>query len=344
MMHSCFCGSGLDIKECCYIKFPSIKPLNDLNFATNDFELWSVERRAVCISLFKLLEEFPNLENKNIIIYGAGKCTDLPMDFICGKFSEIVLVDIDVIALEEAKMNIPEIYLGKVTFVNFDVTGMTEILKVELYKSKIKTIEGILKFFNRMTKNIPLLILHKEILNKGPFAVSISDLILTQLYSTFYINHIFPYIIDNIEPEYRINDIFKYNEPKDFANGLTFQHLKLLYDTTEKETGKIMILADTFVFGKDNGRESDFNKEIISNIQYLTENESVTIDLISKWAEKYALAGSDILLPMETHKFRKLKNEVIRWWWWLNRKDRYYFVMNYILTPFLEDVDVNDSL
>ena len=66
-MINCFCGSGLDIERCCYGKYPSIKPLNDLNLATNEYELWSIERRAVCTSLFKLLEEFPNLKNKNII-------------------------------------------------------------------------------------------------------------------------------------------------------------------------------------------------------------------------------------------------------------------------------------
>ncbi len=338
-MVDCFCGSGLDIERCCYGKYPSIKPLDDLNLATTEYELWSIERRAVYLSLFRLLKEFPNLEKENIIIYGAGKCTDLPMDFICEKFSDVVLVDIDDVALEGAKQYIPERFIDKITFVQFDVTGLREIFKAELKRSNIKTVEGILKFLNVMTKRIPSLILPNEIHNKMPFAISVSDLILTQLFSTFYVNDLFPYMFMNIDSKFCVNDIFKYTEPTDFANGLTFQHLKLLYDTTKKETGKIMILTDTFVFGKDNGVESEFNKEIMNNPQYLTEDGTVTIELISKWYEKYAIAGSNIYSPLKTYNFRKLKNDVMRWWWWLNRKDRYYLVMNYIFTPLIQDLD-----
>lgn len=342
MDQPCFCGSGLMIDDCCYKKYPSIKVGRDLDQSSSTYDLWGMERRWVCIALTKLLKEHPHLDNRNIVIFGAGKCTDLPMDYICSNFSEVVLVDIDSSALEKSKQYIPQHLHNKVVWVQLDVTGLFKKIMDEfipnLVEERYDSIEEALLYFKELNQNIPELLLPKEITDRMPFAISISDLIITQLFCPFYFAAIYP--------QFRRMDkkastqATDYEDLNDFINNLNYQHLQLLHKVTETEKGKIIVLVDTFMFGKEiDGSDSDFNKVIASNPNYLNHLH-ISMKDIAKWMEKYTIAGSNILYPIHRFNYSRFQIEKQMWWWWHFSGIKFYLVMTYVFTPYNRDIDL----
>ncbi|SHJ43566.1 SEC-C metal-binding domain-containing protein, partial [Lutispora thermophila] len=93
--NTCPCGSGQSFGLCCGKKYKSIqnKANMDINTASK-YDLWSYTRFGLYQAIAKQLNQISKEDNRNIIILGAGSCMDLPMDYICDNFSEIVLVDI----------------------------------------------------------------------------------------------------------------------------------------------------------------------------------------------------------------------------------------------------------
>jgi len=138
-------------------EYPSIKVQYDVEHASNRYELQSGTRKRIYLSLLELLDTYPYLKNQNIVIFGAGRCVDLPMDFICDMFSDIVLVDINTLALEEVKQYIQEKDKNKVSFFTFDVTGMRQLIVEEFDKRKPGSMDEIMKFMQDMAANIPVL-------------------------------------------------------------------------------------------------------------------------------------------------------------------------------------------
>jgi len=62
---------------------------------------------------------------------------------------------------------------------------------------------------------------------------------------------IYPYIREKIDAQYDIYNLLKHEEIYDYASEMAFQHLKLMYDITQREKGKIMLLLDLFVYCSD---------------------------------------------------------------------------------------------
>ncbi|MBV7276464.1 hypothetical protein I6U48_26645 [Clostridium sp. PL3] len=345
MNQKCICGSGLAIDECCIKKYPSLK-LNkkDIKDCTK-YENWDRQRQSVWQLVAKTLNECSNFSKQNIIIFGAGACDDLPIDFICDKFSEIVLVDIDSKALNEALKKIPNNLKDKVILVEWDVTGLytNSELKLCLEKAKngtYKTVEDVIKDISKLTIKIQDLDVPIEIQKRMPFSVVLSDLIVTQLFTNYFYGEVSLNLIklDSAIFERNLSDF----NIKDIVDFLLCQHLKLLQKVTTIH-GKIIILADTFVYGTEaNLLKSPFNEVIKKNPEFISNYRKITSQDIVGWMNNYSVAGSNIPYHIKTNNFNRLHTDRVTWWWWIFNKERLYFVMGYVFTVCDHDVNMYD--
>lgn len=343
MDQKCFCGSGMSIGECCIKKYPSLK-LNkkDIKDCTK-YEIWDRQRQGVWQVVAKILSECNNFSKPNIIIFGAGACDDLPIDFICDKFSEIVLVDIDGKALNEALRKIPNDSKNKVIFVEWDVTGLynNSELKLCLENAKngaYKTVDDVIKDISKLTMKIQDLDLPIEIQKRMPFSVVLSDLIVTQLFTNYFYNEVSLNLIE-LEPAIFEKNLADFNI-KEIVDSLLSQHLKLLQKVTTTY-GKIIVLADTFVYGTEaNLLKSPFNEVIKRNPEFISDYTKIYIQDITKWMNNYSVAGSNIPYYIKINNFKRLYIDSVLWWWWTFNKERLYFVMCYIFTVCDHDVNI----
>lgn len=313
-------------------EYESVKIQYKIENAKSKYELQSETRKRIYLSLIELLDTYPYLINKNIIIFGAGSCVDLPMDYICDMFSEVVLVDINSTALENAKQYIPSKDMNKVSFVAFDVTGLRTTFFDEFLKRNPSSIDEILEFIKDMANSIPVLSLPLEISAKAPFSLTISDLVISQLTTFPLIKLIYPYILKNIDANYDRFNLMKFDEINNYASEMAFQHLKLMYDITQKVTGKILVLSDVFVYSTEENI-LEFNDIMKDNPQYLADPEKISRAKVMQWLDKYALPGGNISIPIRNHNFTKIDHTIQRWWWKHISKRNRYFVLEYILTP-----------
>lgn len=342
MEQKCVCGSELPFDECCIKKYPSLK-LNtkDIKDCTK-YENWDRQRQGVWQLVAKTLNECGNFSKRNIIIFGAGACDDLPIDFICDKFPEIVLVDIDGKALNEALRKIPNASKDKVIFVQWDVAGLynnTE-LKLCLENAKnggYKTVDDVIKDISKLVLKIQDLDMPFEIKKRMPFSVVLSDLIVTQLFTNYFYSEVALNLIklDSAIFERNLSDF----NIKEIVDSLLGQHLKLLQKVTTTH-GKIIVLADTFVYGTEaNLLKSPFNEVIKKNPEFITNYRKITIQDIVGWMNNYSVAGSNIPYHIKINNFKRLHTDRVTWWWWIFNEERLYLVMGYVFT--VCDYDVN---
>jgi hypothetical protein len=121
------------------------------------------------------------------IVLGAGNCDDLDLHFLCDAFSQLTLVDIDTLSLQEGVNRVAPDLLGRIELLgNIDFTKLDQVnfysRFTDLLEKKASPQE--LNFF---LTNIPSEILSCPLLKKweGQFSVVISSAVYTQI---FYIH------------------------------------------------------------------------------------------------------------------------------------------------------------
>ncbi|NCB42195.1 MAG: hypothetical protein EOM59_06205 [Clostridia bacterium] len=324
MDFKCFCGSDKLFRDCCFKKYKSIefKTNEDLS-KLSDYEKYGSARfytyQAICKKY-----KFNNKNNGNVIIFGAGKCFDLPMDFITEIFDKIILVDVSKNNMEIAYQYIPKEYIDKVITVVWDVTGICEkhIPQIDAISSECE----IYKLLNDLGQSLPVTTLPDDVKKYMPYSFVISDLILTQLPLSLNMKY------------FHLNGIaLDANYMQDFINGLIFQHLMLLH-TVAKDKGNVLVLTDTFSLGKEfDGSEGTINFAIKQNVN-LIDSRNITLEMITEWLSAHSLAGSNIYFPMKKNNFNKFRQDNLQWWWWAFSEDRRYLVLCYHFTNNYEDV------
>lgn len=295
----------------------------DINTASK-YDLWSYTRFGLYQAIAKQLNQISKEDNRNIIILGAGSCMDLPMDYICDNFSEIVLVDIDKDALIKSSEYIPSHQLDKVTRVSFDITSMLDKFAAEVDRTKKDySLKEAIKYLNSLKDNIPDVTLPEEIKSRMPFSIVISDFILSQLYINF-INKLIPH--KSLQPT-------SLNGAKPFIDSLTMQHMKLLHSIA-KPNGKIIVLSDMFAFGFEfDGTLTPFSKIVIEHGLNILKTVPPA-EIIESWLNKYPIvAGNDVLYVLKKNNFTNIKLDTIYYWWWIFSRERRYFVNCFIFSP-----------
>lgn len=123
---------------------------------TNGSEKWGYwkpweSHRASLMKLVK--DEVIGLHNNddNIAIFGAGECDDIDLKFLTNRFNEVYLIDMDIQAMENGKINqqLTDLENSKITLVGgFDFSGVSKQFYVELEEllRKNKPLETIISF------------------------------------------------------------------------------------------------------------------------------------------------------------------------------------------------------
>lgn len=123
---------------------------------TNGSEKWGYwkpweSHRASLMKLVK--DEVIGLHNNddNIAIFGAGECDDIDLKFLTNRFNEVYLIDMDIQAMENGKINqqLTDLENSKITLSGgFDFSGVSKQFYVELEEllRKNKPLETIISF------------------------------------------------------------------------------------------------------------------------------------------------------------------------------------------------------
>ncbi len=318
----CACVGGKTIRSCCEIKYPSLKKYVGVNLKNcSKFIGWHKARRKVFEVLTGAEVNCRDFAYKKIIIFGAGSCTDIPIDYICDMFSEIILVDIDADKLEKANANIPLDLRKKVTKVVWDITELDKILFTLTESGELTKDHDMVEILNKQRfreqgADIPF-----EIRVRMPFDYVISDLILTQI----------PFSVKRTAEKYVVNsqNIFM----DEFIDDLIYQHLKLLNNMV-KNSGKIIIITDPFMIGGTNGGfSSSLNNVLKEKGKSLLNQDYINKEMLLAWMDTYPVSkGSNILEFIDSNSFPKMNLNDFSWWWWTYSCEVWFLVVCYVFT------------
>jgi len=125
-----------------------------------------------------------------VAILGAGACTELPLEEVAARAEEVVLVDLDEFALQQARRRLSATLAGRVRLVVADITGgvseqLERALQAQRWQAlKAQGSEAVLRAAARCLEECvvpepPELVE----LRPGRSAVVISSLVVTQLWS-----------------------------------------------------------------------------------------------------------------------------------------------------------------
>lgn len=325
---TCLCGSNVSLNQCCIKKYKSLD-LNsyiDIENPTN-YELWANSRQAVWQSILKQINNMSDDQVKNIIIFGAGACEDLPIDFICDRFEEVVLVDNDNEALLNSKKYIPTHLEQKITYVVMDVTGLMDQFMQEISSGNINSYEKGIQYLNKVSNNLPEIILPQEILDRMPFSFVVSDLIISQMLND-YLLMLSIFTCSKYKPSSSGSNITLFSE------AMILKHTELLHSLCSP-MGRVMVLVDVFPLGTEiDGSNPAFNKAIKDYGHSILQEENITNSMIVEWFSKYPhILGGNILSILKKHKYNKFELDTRYFWWWRFSLNRMYFVICYAFLP-----------
>lgn len=269
---------------------------------------------------------------RRLAVLGAGPCRDLPMDFLCAAFDEVVLVDKDADALAASRIYIPEDAGEKVKRVPWDVNGRLaghiNTLLDAVREGKLD-IRGAASAAGRNVptwtpEDLPL-----ELVSRMPFSFVISDLLMTQL----AMNYAFEL---SLALGVSLRELYSIRKPELEALSLATgrNHLELLR-LLAQPGGSVVVLNDTFMLGRDfDGSESAFN-QIDADRGSLGAKDSSWIfaDDIDAWMPEYSLLGSDLAAVLKlTGALHGMDITERTWWWWPHCHRKSYLVVGSILT------------
>ncbi|MGJ0847755.1 hypothetical protein ACR77J_13780 [Tissierella praeacuta] len=263
---------------------------------------------------------------QNIIIFGAGACEDLPIDFICDRFEEVVLVDNDNEVLLNSKKYIPTHMEQKVTYVVMDVAGLMSQFMQEISSGNIDSYEKGIRYLNEISHDLPEIILPKEILEKMPFSFVVSDLIISQICNDYLLM-----LSMLTTSKYKVSSGVDISL---FSKSIILKHIELLHSLCSP-TGRVMVLADTFSLGTEiDGSDSAFNMVLQDYGSSILQEENITNSMIVEWFSKYPhIIGGNILSVLKKHKYNKLELDTMYFGWWKFSLKQMYFVICHVFLP-----------
>ncbi|OPX92840.1 MAG: hypothetical protein A4E53_00327 [Pelotomaculum sp. PtaB.Bin104] len=265
-----------------------------------------------------ILEALENLKSKeSVIVFGAGPCNDIPLELLTENFSQVILVDIDIISTQKAIERLDISLRSKVKIIQMDISGLDELFakikRLSSINASVNEIELLLNTYEY--KSIELL---PEINTK--YDLSISSCVATQLV-TPYITHILRdnYINDNI-----------YKIITSIARKAAYNHCYLVRKHT-KDAGFSIITTDVFEWGYFANNPISLANALPSLPITMNFQEFINIYL-NKYRD-YMLVGSTILYDINTF----FNNVVARGWYWEIENStltyRLYMVMGALLKP-----------
>ncbi len=335
MAEVCPCGSGLPQERCCQLKYPSIAW--DLQSAASlDFGVrWSVNRQMLWRAIIKHAGPPPRLPGaRTVVILGAGSCRDLPMDFLCSTFDQVVLVDKNRSSLDSSAEHIPPGLAPRVVRVCWDVSGpfgeAADALVGEVRAGGI-TLEQAAGCMERLCAAEPdgewlPSALPPELASRAPFGLVISDLILTQL----SLNCVFQCALALGRP---LREVYEGHRAAVAAisRACSRNHQILLRLLAGPES-KVIVLNDTFMLGRDfDGSASLFNLIAAQRGKDASDSSWIAERDIDGWLAEYSLLGGDLGgIGPETPLGGALKLLGRTWWWWPHCAVRSYLVVCYV--------------
>ncbi len=316
----CACVGGKKIQSCCEIKYPSLKKYTNVDLRNcSKFIGWHTARRKVFEVITAQEIDCRDFTKKKIIIFGAGSCTDMPIDYICDMFSEVVLVDIDADRLDKASDNIPSDLRTKVIKVVWDITENDKKMSI-LVKSRVTNKKcDLVEVLNEQNIREQEIKIPFEIQTRMPFDYVISDLILTQI----------PFSIMRTADKYVVDSQHIFMD--EFVNDLIYQHLELLNNMVI-DSGKIIIISDPFMIGSTNSDSSpSLNNLLKEKGKSLLNEANINKEMIFNWLNTYQVSkGSNVLEFINAFPEMNLKD--ISWWWWTYSCEMWFLVVCYIFT------------
>jgi hypothetical protein len=285
--------------------------------------LWSTARDNLEVVISRSIESIHRKAFERIIIFGAGAANDLPMQFLCEQFQEILLVDIDAELLEKACLYVPQKQRHKVIHCVWDVSGYcASLLDMELKKhSRTSAIIDALNngYVKSKAHKIPQIII-----KKAPFSIVLSDLLLTRI----CIKYLAPYF-STLNANFNIADFLKW-DLDGFIKQLIDYHLNLLNDLCDNK-GDIILTVDTFLVGRNTSGQIDpFVFELEKHPCIAAKNTHIPDKLLDVWLKKYAIPNSNILKYINPHILSSIGKPLKYWWWWPFSKKKVYLVLCYV--------------
>ncbi|OPX94465.1 MAG: hypothetical protein A4E53_00064 [Pelotomaculum sp. PtaB.Bin104] len=265
-----------------------------------------------------IMEALENLKSKeSVIVFGPGSCNDIPLDLLAKNFSQITLVDIDIISAQKAIERLDISLRSKVLLKQMDISGLgklfTRIQDLSNINASASEIESALKSYE--CESIELL----PDINKE-YDLSISSCVATQLTTPFF-THI-------LKDKY-INES-TYKIITSIARKAAFNHCYLVRKHT-KDTGFSIITTDIFEWGHVRNNPVSLAIALPSLPEILSFHEFIE-EFLKKYSD-YMLAGSTILFDIGTF----FNNIVARGWYWeienTIQSYRLYIVIGALLQP-----------
>lgn len=224
-----------------------------------------------------------NSKNK-AIIFGAGNCDDIDLNFWLDNLSELYLVDIDLPSIEEAikRQNVNEINRGKLKILGIDVSGLENIGFFNELESMLKnkiSVKKIISYIRTTANNLTVINDLSDFY--GSFSVVASSAIHTQLVHPHFKKVITDYenLLSSKEKKKLIDEAYY------LMSAVVRNYNQLLTNLTQKN-GTLFIWVD----------EVEISAEL-NNLNLLPRVEKAIIDkdaefLFSKLIHNYGVKGA----------------------------------------------------
>lgn len=218
--------------------------------------------------ILRALHQRPYSAPHNVLVLGAGACTEVPFVELTRTSEEVVLADIDLASMQQARDELPSSALRKrVRVLNYDLSGgvnasLNHLLEKQLWDRLVP--QGALAVFDAAAHCLEQCPVPDppEIadLTMGEFGLVISSLVLSQLFSYPLLD-----VLDHIQriaPGY-VGEQERHRHYQEAVQAFRVQiiqaHLHLLQKLVDRD-GIIVLLSDVrgFVFnvyGTDHDRE-----------------------------------------------------------------------------------------
>jgi len=332
---SCPCGSGLAAADCCYARYPSIVCPPGQPDPVDFYARWAINRNMLWQAVLPHVSR-GGCPRESIVVLGAGSCRDLPMDFLCGAFREVVLVDKDAGALERA-----DLFGGaapNILKVVWNVNGRFGRLLPGLLGDSLadRKPQAIARQVEALLQPWCLEEVPAELRCRAPFSVVLSDLIMTQLamYLALDVAASLGLTLRELYDQHRA-------EATAMASIVSRNHLGLLAALSAPGSG-VLVLNDTFMVGRDfDGTESLFNSVVAgrggdcaadaaghADAPGVGDATWITATDIDSWMDAYSLLGSDLAGPLAAAgEALPLAPRRRTWWWWPHCLRKSYLVV-----------------